>query len=183
VRDSWAVVAQLTTEDDRLRSQRTWLRGEETGRDALILAFAPAGQLLDPGVVFGTHVDADLVFYPGAAPMRALVAERHADPEPLDRLPGHRTLAAVLAARAEALARNPWLDRFPVALRDVVPARSGDRWAIVDADGDSFPLAERQAWWGLASVSGGHPVDVFAEADADSLTVMSVAANGRVVAL
>src|SRR5215211_2022237 len=36
VRDTWAVVGQVVTEDERLRSQRTWLRGETTRRDALI---------------------------------------------------------------------------------------------------------------------------------------------------
>src|SRR5204863_4680665 len=63
VRDDWSVVGQVVTEDDRLRSQRTWLRGERSRRDALILAFAAPGQVLDSGVVFGTAVEASLTFY------------------------------------------------------------------------------------------------------------------------
>ena len=183
VRDTWAVVGQVVTEDERLRSQRTWLRGETTRRDALILLFAPAGQVLDPGVVFGTAVDAELVFYPGAAPLRALVADRHGDPVVLERLPGYASVADALAARAAVLALNPWLDRFPVALRGVVPARVGERWALVDPSGGALQLARRRDWWELAAVSGGHAIDVFAEMDGEELTVISAASERRVVLL
>ncbi|HYZ30082.1 MAG TPA: SWIM zinc finger family protein [Thermoleophilaceae bacterium] len=183
VRDEWAVVGQVVVEDDRLRSQRTWLRGHTSGRDALILAFAAAGQVVDPGVVFGTTIDASLAFYPGAAQLRALVAERHDAPRPLERLPGYQTAQAVLASRATALASNPWLDRFPVGLCAVVPARDDDGWALVDEDGGALRLARRHDWWPLVSLSGGHRIDVFGELERDELTPLAAAANGRTVLL
>jgi SWIM zinc finger len=183
LRDDWAVLGQIVVEDERLRSQRTWLRGLRSGRDALILAFAPAGQVLDPGVAFGTVEEASLVFYPGAAPLRALVAERHGEPQPLERLPGHATVEAALGARAQALARNPWSDRFPTGLRDVVPSRDGSEWALVDEGGGGIVLAARAAPWELVAVSGGHPVDVFGELDGEQLRPLTLAAEGRVVAL
>ena len=179
VRDEWAVLGQVVIEDDRLRSQRTWLRGEQSGRDALILAFAASGQVLDPGVVFGTVVDASLAFYPGAAPLRALVAEKHGDPRPLERLPGYETVDDLLAARAEHLARNPWLDRSAVVVRGSVPARDGAGWALVDATGGAIALAPRHDWWDVVALSGGHPVDVCGELEGDYLTPIAVAANGR----
>jgi hypothetical protein len=40
VRDQWAVVGAAVTRRDRLRVQRTWLWGRETGRGALLLHFA-----------------------------------------------------------------------------------------------------------------------------------------------
>jgi hypothetical protein len=182
-RDEWAVVGKVVVEDDRLRSQRTWLRGEQTGRDALILDFAARGQVLDPGVLCATVVDASLVFYPGAAPLRALVAERHDEPRPLERMPGVETVDAALAARAEHLAQNPWLDRFPVALRSVVPARVGEGWALVDHAGGALPLAADADWWPLVTLSGGHPVDAFGELEADQLTVLGAVADGRMAQL
>jgi hypothetical protein len=180
VRDEWAVVGQITTEDDRLRAQRTWLRGLSTKRDALVLAFAPAGQVLDPGVAFGTAVDASLSFYPGAAALRAIVAERHDGPRPLERLPGYESADEALAARARALAHNPWLDRFPVGLRDVVPAREP---VLADGHGAALALAARFDRRPLVALSGGHPVDVFGELDGDELLPLAAAAEGRVVLL
>ena len=183
VRDEWAVVGQVVIDDDRLRAQRTWLRGEQSGRDALILAFAASGQVLDPGVVFGTVVDASLAFYPGAAPLRALVAEKHGEPRPLERLPGYETVDAAFAQRAESLARNPWLDRSSVALRGVVPARDGEGWALVDGTGGAIALAPRHDWWEVVALSGGHPVDVCGELEGDYLTPIAVAADGRTVSV
>jgi hypothetical protein len=179
VRDEWAVVGQTVVEDDRLRSQRTWLWGLRTGRAALVLAFAPAGQALDPGVAFGTAVDASLAYYPGARPLRAVVAEVHGGPRALERLPGHDTVDAALAARAAALAASPWLDRFPVPVRDVVASRE----EVVDAHGGALRLADRFDWRALVAFAGGHPVDVFGELDGDELTPLAAAADGRVVLL
>jgi hypothetical protein len=155
----------------------------QTGRDALVLAFAAGTQVLDPGVPPGTVVDASLAFYPGAAPLRALIAERHGDPEPLERLPGHPSVDAVLAARAETLARQPWIDRFPAALAGVVPARDGDEWLLADSDGGALALTRRADPWTLLAVSGGGPADVFGELEGDRLRPLSIAAGGRVVPL
>ena len=77
VRDHWQVLARRDLEQDRIRARRTWLRGRKTGRDALLLSFAAAGQALDDSLTVGTDADADLVFYPGAAALRAAVLARH----------------------------------------------------------------------------------------------------------
>jgi SWIM zinc finger len=77
VRDQWRVLARRDLEQDRIRVRRTWLRGGQTGRDALVLSFAPAGQGLDDSLAVGAEADADLVFYPGAVPLRAVVLARY----------------------------------------------------------------------------------------------------------
>ncbi|MFF0321885.1 SWIM zinc finger family protein [Nonomuraea angiospora] len=77
VRDQWDVLGRRDEEQDRLTSRRVWLRGRRSGRAALVLSFAPQGQPLDASLVTGTTIEADLTYYPGAAPLRALVAARH----------------------------------------------------------------------------------------------------------
>lgn len=74
VRDLWDVLGRRDEEHDRLIARRVWLRGRRTGRAALVLSFAPVGQALDASLVTGTTVDADLAFYPGSTPLRAVVA-------------------------------------------------------------------------------------------------------------
>ncbi len=88
VRDRWDVIGSRDEEQDRLLARRVWLRGRSTGRPALVLSFAPVGQALDASLVVGTTIDADLAFYPGAAPLRALVAERHGPGAPSSGTPG-----------------------------------------------------------------------------------------------
>ncbi|WP_344470445.1 SWIM zinc finger family protein [Nonomuraea monospora] len=85
VRDHWDVLGRRDEVQDRLTARRVWLRGRHTGRPALILSFAPQGQALDASLVTGTTIDADLTYYPGAAPLRALVATRHGTVSPTTR--------------------------------------------------------------------------------------------------
>ncbi|MFI7152560.1 hypothetical protein ACIBO2_47215 [Nonomuraea sp. NPDC050022] len=111
VRDRWHVVGRRDEEHDRLTARRVWLRGHDTGRAALILSFAASGQPLDASLVTGTTIDADVAFYPGAAPLRALVAARHAIPR---SLPTDRT---TFADQGDASDRNASDDRADLAGR------------------------------------------------------------------
>mgnify|MGYP003693760277 CR=1 FL=1 len=49
-------------------TRRTWLRGRKTGRDALLLSFAAAGQALDDSLAVGADTDAGSGVLPGRGP-------------------------------------------------------------------------------------------------------------------
>jgi len=160
VRDHWQVLGRRDVEQDRIRARRTWLRGRRTGRPALVLSFAPAGAGLDDSLIPGTGIDAGLVFYPGAVPLRAIVQARHGTAEGLP--PDGGSVAGLLAGYAAALGEDPWLDTWPAVL-DVTPARSPGP-AVSDAAGDAVPLhPEAGVGWTLLALSGGHPVTVAGE--------------------
>ncbi|HEX2274168.1 MAG TPA: SWIM zinc finger family protein [Acidimicrobiales bacterium] len=183
LRGRWHVVARTVAEEERLRVQRTRLLDDD-GRPALVLDFAPTGAPLPADLVVATVVDADLAFYPGSFPLRAVVAHRHALAEPMTRLPGHAALDDALAAHARALAANPWLERFPVALTAVVPCRRGEGWVVRDEDGTALPLGpvEERAWK-LVALSGGRPLGLVAEWWDARLWPLSAWADGRLVSL
>jgi hypothetical protein len=183
-RDTWTVLGVRGEMDDRLRVQRTWLRGEATGRTALLLAFAAAGQPMEPGPAPGTRFGAELVFYPGAHPLRALLRERTSAPEPVTALPGCGSLDAALGEWSAALSRNPWTERLAVSVL-APPLRDGDRWLLRDADGAALPLARAadEAAWMLLAACGGRPVEVAAEWDGTSLVPLAAVAEGRYLVL
>ncbi|MGJ6964023.1 SWIM zinc finger family protein [Streptosporangium sp. G11] len=152
VRDLWDVLGRRDEEHDRLIARRVWLRGRATGRAALVLSFAPVGQALDASLVTGTTIDADLAFYPGSAPLRAVVAARH-DPVRDDRVrddPAHddgvrddrvRDDAAHDVPAHDDAARHCLAQAGPPpgltveqALDEVAEALAGDPWL------DSWPL-------------------------------------------
>ena len=93
---------------------------------------------LPPGVV----LDAELAFFPGSAPLRALVKERHAAPCLWTRLSGGSTIAAAFAAYGSALAKNPWMELYPIILDDVVLQEDDGAWSARDASGAVVPLVE-----------------------------------------
>ncbi len=159
VRDRWCVVGVRDTAQDRLATRRAWLRGRG-GRSALVLSFAPPGRPLDASLAAGTEVDAELAFFPGAAPLRALVAERHGAAAPA--VPDGVPIGAFLAEHAAALAADPWLDRWPAVLSGVRFARRDGGLAVVDAAGDVLPLRDTEPWR-LLAVSGGAPVTLAGE--------------------
>jgi hypothetical protein len=165
VRDHWLVLARRDLEQDRIRARRTWLRGRKTGRDALLLSFAAAGQPLDGSLTVGTDADADLVFYPGAVPLRAVVLARHDGSDgglPDDGPPDGGPVAGLLAGYAAALAADPWLDSWPAVLQ-ATPARAPAP-GVRDADGDALPLHPSAGdCWPLFALSGGRPVTLAGE--------------------
>ncbi|WP_329063095.1 SWIM zinc finger family protein [Amycolatopsis sp. NBC_01480] len=120
VADQWLVTGAVDEEQDSLRTRRTWLRGRHSGRPALVLSFAPPGRPLDSSLPPGHIVPGELAFYPGAVPLRALVAD-HTEPV-TSPIPRGDTVTEALASYAEALAADPWLDRWPMLLADLTPA-------------------------------------------------------------
>jgi hypothetical protein len=160
VKDRWSVLARRDLEQDRLRSRRVWLRGRETGRYALVLSFAVAGMSLDDSLTVGTGADAELVFYPAAVPLRALVGARR-DEVP-EGAPDGGTVADLLATWAAALAEDPWLDSWPAVLT-ATPARA-PRPCLYDTAGDTLPIHPGAGpCWPLFALSGGTPLTVAGE--------------------
>lgn len=102
---------------------------------------------------------------------------------PVGRLVGV-TVAGALAEYAAALGLDPWLERWPVVLSDVRPARDGDGWALVDRDGDGLGLVAYVDPWALLATSAGGPVTVAAELGRDGLLrPMTGWQDGRAVVL
>ncbi|MFE9485543.1 SWIM zinc finger family protein [Streptomyces sp. NPDC006641] len=167
VRDHWLVLAQYDTPDGRIVARRIWLHGRDSGRTALLLSFGAAGRSPGPALAVGVTIDAELTPYPGAGRLRAELGRQFGVPSPAGTpAPPGGTAAAAIRAYGHALREDPWLDAWPVVLRDVIPAPSGDGWQLIDAAGDAaLPVApaalSRPGLWKLVALSGGAPVTVF----------------------
>jgi len=189
VRDQWGVVGRRVTEEDRLRVQRTWLWGRETGRAALLLHFAPVGATrteskpIDATFVPGTAFEGTLVFFPSAAPLRAIVKERERAVTWTTDL-GYASLSDAVAAASNAEARMPWTEQHPMLLRDALPATATSPWRVRDADGRWLRVSERfRDRWRLLAVSGGAAVSLFGEWDGESLLPLTVWGDSGAIAL
>jgi hypothetical protein len=129
----------------------------------------------------GTAFDAELCFHPGAAPLRALIAERHGEPARQDEPSGARSIRAALTEVAALRSADPWLSDVPVLLDAVRPAGTEH---LVDRAGDALRLrpGPEPPWW-LLAVSGGHPVTVAGELGPAGLSVVTAwAGDGPVQA-
>ncbi|MGW8489326.1 SWIM zinc finger family protein [Streptomyces sp. NPDC055886] len=175
VRDHWLVLAQYDTPDGRLVTRRIWLYGRRSGRTALLLSFGAAGRAPAQALPVGATIDAELTPYPGGGRLRAELGEQFGATAPAGPPPGIAAAAAP-AVYGNALRDDPWLDAWPVTLRDVIPVPSEDGWQVADAHADTYadgrtgsalPIApaalSRPGLWKLVALSGGGPVTVFGE--------------------
>ncbi|MEV6163710.1 SWIM zinc finger family protein [Streptomyces sp. NPDC052052] len=168
VRDHWLVLAQYDTPDGRVVTRRIWLYGRDSGRTALLLSYGAAGRSPGPALPVGATIDAEITPHPGAGQLRAELGGQFGAPSPGGTLPPGGSTAAAIRAYGDALRDDPWLDTWPVTLRDVIPVPSGTGWQLADAAGDTaLPVApaalSRPGLWKLVALSGGSPVTVFGE--------------------
>ena len=181
---SWFIVGQRTYEEDHLRISRSWLKGRDTGRDALCMQFAAPGQVMESVLPPGISIDADLAFFPGASPMRALVKERRSSNAHPIALPSAPDFASMLERYSDALAHTPWIPVYPAAIASVVPVCASEVWSLRDRSGHALPLSRQfDQSWKLLGISGGHPVDLFAEWDGETLLPLSVWSEHRLITL
>jgi len=165
MRDHWQVLARRQTNDETLTTQMTWLHGANTRQFALVLEFAVGSQPLPVTYSVGQVLDAELVFFDGEPPIRALEKARHGSEPRRVQLPEGGDITALQSSFATMLARNPYLERLPFVLAGVRPVLASDgRLLLRDEAGRSVPVAPTcKHQWELIALSGGRPLRLFGE--------------------
>ncbi len=160
VADRWCVLGVAHDErEPKLTERRVWLQGQVSGRRALLLEHAFAGKGFEQSWVPGMDVEASLVFYPSAAPLRAV-----GEPAAVLGLATLPNAEDEWQRLAERVAANPWVPLHPLLWRDAVLAQA-DGWYAV-AGGRGLPLALADAdLWALLARGGGRPLHLVGEWD------------------
>jgi hypothetical protein len=184
VTDQWQILAVRDVLDGQIPARRVWLRGQYTGRFALLLSFAPAGNFsgLEAALIPGLELHADLHFYPGQPELRAVVGTRHGSPAAAGRPAGAGDLAGLLSAWSAGLAQDPWLTEWPVLLTGV-PVPGEPAWQLADSAGLAVPLLGQESRWPLLAVSGGQPVCLAGELSTAGLIPLTVWHDDQAVRL
>jgi hypothetical protein len=184
VRDDWLVLGQSVEEEQQLSAQRIWLWALTAQQPALILNFVPIGRPHELSLATGTTIHAELAFFAGAVRLRAaLVGQPALVQRPIPTY-GYTTLESAIQAYATALARNPWLERFPLPLQAVLPHRVEQDWYVRDTHAHALPLAVRGLQgWRLLALSAGQPIVMMGTWDGHALTPLSMAFGDRLIRL
>ncbi|MDJ0733104.1 MAG: SWIM zinc finger family protein [Nostocaceae cyanobacterium] len=175
VRDEWLILGQRVEEQDNLKSQRIWLWSKQNQQAALILNYAYVSQSLDISLISGTCIDAELVFFESAYPLRAIVKNRHGIPSQINTISGYKGIAEMMAAYAQALSCNPWIEQFPVVIMDVIPFHEKGKWWIIDSEKKQLSVVSKfLECWELLAHSAGYPITLFGEWNAEQFLPLSV---------
>ncbi|WP_271254640.1 SWIM zinc finger family protein [Pseudanabaena sp. Chao 1811] len=175
--DLWLVIGQQMEIEDRLRVSRTWLWGKQSHRYALFLQFAHGTQAFETNFLLGNYLDAELAFFESGYPLRAIIKTRQ-NPQLLVStadLVGYATIDLAIASYSSALVKNPWLERFPLTLQQVIPIHNEGKWFIRDRAANLLPISARfERGWTILALSGGHPVTIFGEWNSNDFYPLSI---------
>lgn len=176
LRDRWTVLGQIEEErEGKLCERRVWLAGAHSGRMALFIDHAHGDRPFETLYLTGTAFEAELIYYPGSAPLRAMPAGE-ASPAAAT-IPGD-TLAGAWQRLAARLALRPYAAVQPLALAGVrlsVPAAAGESPpACLVVDDRLLPhRLGRIPQERLLAYGGGHPLRLFGEWDGNVLQPVS----------
>jgi hypothetical protein len=182
VTDRWLVIGQrFDSEEEKLRSQRLWLRGESTGCDALIMEFAYGDEVFETKLSPGTAFDGELVFYPSAYPLRAFIKNQEGGSFPAGVIQGS-PLETSLDSYRHAILRNPWLPQYPFLLEGMIPTRYESKWIVRDIAGFYLPVAaEFPHKWSLFALGGNRPIAIAGEWNGIEFLPTGAIVEGRFV--
>jgi hypothetical protein len=174
LRDRWVVAGVRQGDDGRIVSQRTWLRGEGSGRWVVVLDFAAAGAALRVAQPVGSVVDDELALHPGSDPVRAALSGQQVVVAGSAVAPA-TSVAAAVDQLATWLAADPWRERLPLVLAEsVLTGDAEGGWWLQDGAGDRLPVAPGADPWLLLALSGGAPATITVEWDAGVVHPMAV---------
>ena len=178
--DYWLVAGQTETQEEgNLTARRTWLVGEASKQNVLVLDFAWGGTF-DTSFKLGTVLQGEVAFYPSAYPQRVLLKNFVPTDRPFDLHNGYSTLFAFADGYAKAIGQFPWLSHFPAFLKGVVPVFQNDNFVLVDSERKQLPTAaDEELGWKMVAMSGGHPTSVFGVWDGQAFQPLSTVVNGQ----
>ncbi|MET3877828.1 SWIM zinc finger family protein [Chitinophaga sp. OAE865] len=159
ITDTWQVLGKQTTEEDRLVVERYWLHGVHTKRPALILQFYVRGQsTISNALTPGSAINAELVFYPSAAPLRALIKQQVTVP-PNHSFSGYAGWQEVVSAQTNISEVLPVYNDQVYTIADLTPVWHAEQWWLQDSRQQLMPLKKTfQHIWKLLALSGGSPL-------------------------
>lgn len=182
--DRWLVLGRRVQENNGLQTQFTWLWGQKNQQPALLLDFFQRHAAPPLSRLPGQQYQSELVFYPSAAPLRALVKDEAPTPTAvtdLAQVADNLTFSTAVGLFNQMQAQNPWLERVAFPLTNVVPIIDETGAFIQDSQQYRMPL--RMPDWKLQAISGGHPIHLTAEWDGAAWLPLAAWADGRCVSL
>ena len=183
VEDNWLVLARTYSDEEQLTVERNWLYGLNTKRWALILQFYAKAQVPELNLMPGTAVKAELVFYKGVTPVRALMKTQHnvaGFGEPLFT----ENFEGAFEQFSAAVAANPFTEKVPVLIKNVQFKKINDKCYFTDSTGGTvlaLSLAGRDLQ--LLAITGGKPCHMFLLGNETTFEPLGVWVNNKYMTL
>lgn len=183
ISDQWLVLARTLEDDEQLTIERNWLYGVKSKRFALVLQFFASRQLPELNLMPGTTINAELVFYRGLYPYRALIKHQQ-NVEKLVSPDFHSSISQALEEFNKVMIENPFHDQIPLLLENLRFIKSSNQYYLMDNENNVMKVAATDTIAiKLMAVTGGRPCHIFALANEDELEPLAVWASNNFITL
>ena len=180
----WQVLGHRQTANEQVRTQYTWFAGIDSGRMALLLDFAVGNQPFPANFRTGQVTDAELVFFDGEPPLRALIKQRTTFGAVQSALPRPIDVSGLQELYSSLLVTNPWLETWPVVLGPVIPHSRGGQLQLVDSQGRHvLARSGLKHGWHFEALAGGGPLTLFGLWNGHVFDPITVEHQGRLFSL
>ncbi len=157
ITDDWLVMGQQIGTEEKLTYRRTWLRGIDTEKDALLLDYTWGNQGFETYWSIGQILEGEICYYPASLQQRGLFRTFQPVKKTITIPDGFGDLQEFADAYAKAIAASPWITGFPVLLENVVPLLRESHFFLVDQkskqlrlndelQGQDHEITGRQLW-------------------------------------
>jgi len=160
ITDTWLVISKQNTEADAITTERTWLYGTQTNRYGLLLQFIVRGQGIQHNLTPGMFVQAELVFFPSASPLRAII-KRQISTDAVRQFNKFENWQRVVETETDLNSQLPFRSERPFIVQQLKPVQYNKQWWLQDTANRLMQLKnEYRSIWKLLSLSGGNPSDM-----------------------
>jgi hypothetical protein len=160
VSDKWLVLSKQTTEEDSLTVERNWLYGTQGNRYALVLQFIIRGQGSQLALTPGVFIDAELVFYPSAAPLRAII-KHQVNTGATNIIQSFAHWKDVAETETILGSQLPFRTERPFIISHLKPVQHNQQWWLQDKMMNIMRMKNSdKKIWKILSLSGGQPLSI-----------------------
>lgn len=159
--DNWLVLGKQVNEDDTITTERNWLYGTQSKQYALVLQFSIRGQGIAFSLTPGLYIQAELVFFPSAVPLRAIIKNQTTS-NSIAAVQSFGNWMEVFCSLTKMNASCPLAGYRPFLVQQLHPVMESNHWWLKDATNHIVQLPENfPGLYKLLSLSGGKALDMF----------------------
>lgn len=160
ITDTWLVLSKQTTEVDNISTEKNWLYGTTTNQYALVLQFIVRGQGAQLTLTPGMYLQAELIFYAAATPLRALI-KRQISTNSIAQFTSFTNWQSVATTETGVCSMMPVRTERPYIIQQLKPVKYNDVWWLQDNEFNMMQMKnEHRYLWKLLSLSGGSALDM-----------------------
>ena len=160
ITDTWLILSKQTFEVDNITTERNWLFGTTSNKYALVLQFIVRGQGGVHTFTPGMFTQAELVFYPSVAPLRAIV-KRQIATNAVNSFATFHNWQEVSETETLLSSIMPVRSDRPFIIQQLKPVQYNNQWWLQDAEQKMMQLKnEYKTIWKILSLSGGDAMNM-----------------------